>query len=177
MRPSPSRRTHARRLPIRPAAGRNGPTSLQPRMATAGSMMLRCSARRQLTPVDWRLRVRANQPRLDSVRHVARCRVPHAVDTARLASRLPAHPVTRFAPAPTGYLHLGHVLNAEYVWGLARELDGRVILRIEDHDRGRARPSSKRRFSTISTGSDSQPTPVPGRLSIGGLRWPAERSR
>jgi glutamyl-tRNA synthetase/glutamyl-Q tRNA(Asp) synthetase len=66
--------------------------------------------------------------------------VPHAVDTARLASRLPAHPVTRFAPAPTGYLHLGHVLNAEYVWGLARALDGRVILRIEDHDRGRARP-------------------------------------
>ena len=48
--------------------------------------------------------------------------------------------MTRFAPAPTGYLHLGHVLNAEYVWGLARALDGRVILRIEDHDRGRARP-------------------------------------
>lgn len=59
---------------------------------------------------------------------------------ARLASHLPAHPLTRFAPAPTGYLHLGHVLNAEYVWGLARALDGRVLLRIEDHDRGRSRP-------------------------------------
>jgi glutamyl-tRNA synthetase/glutamyl-Q tRNA(Asp) synthetase len=62
-----------------------------------------------------------------------------ASDIARLASRLPEHPVTRFAPAPTGYLHLGHVLNAEYVWGIARALDGRVVLRIEDHDRGRSR--------------------------------------
>jgi glutamyl-Q tRNA(Asp) synthetase len=63
-----------------------------------------------------------------------------APEIARLALRLPARPVTRFAPAPTGYLHLGHVLNAEYVWGIARALGGRVILRIEDHDRGRARP-------------------------------------
>jgi glutamyl-Q tRNA(Asp) synthetase len=46
---------------------------------------------------------------------------------------------TRFAPAPTGYLHIGHVVNALYVWGLARAFGGRVLLRIEDHDRGRAR--------------------------------------
>ena len=46
---------------------------------------------------------------------------------------------TRFAPAPTGYLHIGHVVNALHVWGLARAFDGRVLLRIEDHDRGRAR--------------------------------------
>jgi glutamyl/glutaminyl-tRNA synthetase len=58
---------------------------------------------------------------------------------AFLQSRV-AHPVTRFAPAPTGDLHLGHVVNAIYVWGLARALDGRVILRIEDHDRQRSRP-------------------------------------
>jgi glutamyl-tRNA synthetase/glutamyl-Q tRNA(Asp) synthetase len=32
------------------------------------------------------------------------------------------------------------VLNAEYVWGIARALDGRVLLRIEDHDRVRSRP-------------------------------------
>jgi len=49
-------------------------------------------------------------------------------------------PVTRFAPSPTGYLHLGHVVNAIYVWGLARARSGRVILRIEDHDRLRCRP-------------------------------------
>jgi len=44
--------------------------------------------------------------------------------------------LTRFAPAPTGWLHLGHVLNAEYVWSN----NHRVILRIEDHDRERCRP-------------------------------------
>jgi glutamyl-tRNA synthetase/glutamyl-Q tRNA(Asp) synthetase len=43
---------------------------------------------------------------------------------------------TRFAPAPTGWLHLGHALNAEYVWGSGAA----VILRIEDHDRERCRP-------------------------------------
>jgi glutamyl/glutaminyl-tRNA synthetase len=44
--------------------------------------------------------------------------------------------LTRFAPAPTGWLHLGHVLNAEYVWGSG----AMVLLRIEDHDRERSRP-------------------------------------
>jgi glutamyl-Q tRNA(Asp) synthetase len=52
--------------------------------------------------------------------------------------------LTRFAPAPTGWLHLGHVLNAEYVWGElgppSLEERRRVILRIEDHDRERCRP-------------------------------------
>jgi glutamyl-Q tRNA(Asp) synthetase len=47
--------------------------------------------------------------------------------------------ITRFAPAPTGWLHLGHVLNAEYVWKRAEALSGRVLLRIEDHDRSRSR--------------------------------------
>jgi glutamyl-Q tRNA(Asp) synthetase len=55
----------------------------------------------------------------------------------RLGSR---RPLTRFAPAPTGYLHLGHVANAVHVWGIARALGGRVLLRVEDHDRGRCRP-------------------------------------
>lgn len=47
---------------------------------------------------------------------------------------------TRFAPAPTGHLHLGHVVNALHVWQFARAHGGRVVLRIEDHDRQRARP-------------------------------------
>lgn len=46
---------------------------------------------------------------------------------------------TRFAPAPTGYLHLGHAANAVWVWGIARAFGGRVLLRVEDHDRGRCR--------------------------------------
>jgi glutamyl/glutaminyl-tRNA synthetase len=48
--------------------------------------------------------------------------------------------ITRFAPAPTGFLHLGHVVNALFVWGAARACGGRVLLRIEDHDRQRSRP-------------------------------------
>jgi glutamyl-tRNA synthetase/glutamyl-Q tRNA(Asp) synthetase len=47
---------------------------------------------------------------------------------------------TRFAPAPTGWLHLGHVLNAELVWSAARNRRADVLLRIEDHDRTRCRP-------------------------------------
>lgn len=48
--------------------------------------------------------------------------------------------LTRYAPSPTGHLHLGHVVNAIYVWGLARAAGGRVLLRMEDHDRVRCRP-------------------------------------
>jgi glutamyl-tRNA synthetase/glutamyl-Q tRNA(Asp) synthetase len=48
--------------------------------------------------------------------------------------------LTRFAPAPTGWLHLGHVLNAVFVWGLAARSGAAVLLRVEDHDAQRARP-------------------------------------
>jgi glutamyl/glutaminyl-tRNA synthetase len=47
--------------------------------------------------------------------------------------------ISRFAPAPTGFLHLGHVVNAIYVWRETRARGGRVLLRIEDHDRQRSR--------------------------------------
>ncbi len=58
-----------------------------------------------------------------------------------LGAQLPARPWrTRFAPAPTGYLHLGHLVNAMYVWGIARAYGGTIVLRIEDHDRTRCRP-------------------------------------
>jgi glutamyl/glutaminyl-tRNA synthetase len=67
------------------------------------------------------------------------CCMP-AVNLGLLARRLPPSPLTRFGPSPTGYLHLGHVANAIFVWGIARTLGGRVLLRIEDHDRGRCRP-------------------------------------
>jgi glutamyl-tRNA synthetase/glutamyl-Q tRNA(Asp) synthetase len=61
------------------------------------------------------------------------------VDLRALAPRLPARPVTRFAPSPTGLLHLGHLVNVIYVWGIARALGGTVRLRLEDHDRQRSR--------------------------------------
>jgi glutamyl-tRNA synthetase/glutamyl-Q tRNA(Asp) synthetase len=47
--------------------------------------------------------------------------------------------VTRFAPSPTGFLHLGHVASAIFVWGIGRLLDAKIIVRIEDHDRQRCR--------------------------------------
>ena len=67
--------------------------------------------------------------------------VPAVTGAARPDPRaLPASPATRFAPAPTGFLHLGHLVNAIYVWGIAAATGGRVMLRVEDHDRQRSRP-------------------------------------
>lgn len=45
--------------------------------------------------------------------------------------------VTRFAPSPTGYIHIGNVRSAIYPYLLARSTDGKFILRIEDTDRAR----------------------------------------
>src|SRR5438309_6153022 len=47
--------------------------------------------------------------------------------------------VTRFAPSPTGYLHLGHVSSALEGWRAARCEGGRFLLRVEDIDRTRCR--------------------------------------
>jgi glutamyl-Q tRNA(Asp) synthetase len=49
--------------------------------------------------------------------------------------------VTRFAPSPTGYLHLGHAHAALFAFHAARDEGGRFLLRIEDIDAGRARPA------------------------------------
>lgn len=57
---------------------------------------------------------------------------------------MPSSRRTRFAPAPTGYLHLGHVVNALAVWGTARTHGAEVALRIEDHDRQRCRAGFER---------------------------------
>jgi glutamyl-Q tRNA(Asp) synthetase len=48
-------------------------------------------------------------------------------------------PVTRFAPSPTGRLHLGHAYSALLAHDFARDRDGSFLLRIEDIDPGRAR--------------------------------------
>src|SRR5690349_22573715 len=48
--------------------------------------------------------------------------------------------VTRFAPSPTGYLHLGHAFSALTAFDAAHAAAGRFLLRIEDIDRGRVRP-------------------------------------
>lgn len=48
--------------------------------------------------------------------------------------------VTRFAPSPTGLLHLGHAHSALVGWHAARRAGGRFLLRIEDIDQTRCRP-------------------------------------
>jgi glutamyl-Q tRNA(Asp) synthetase len=52
--------------------------------------------------------------------------------------------VTRFAPSPTGHLHLGHAHSALVGWRAARRAGGRFLLRIEDIDRSRCRPEFTR---------------------------------
>jgi len=47
---------------------------------------------------------------------------------------------TRFAPSPTGFLHIGSVRTALFSWLLARHFNGTFILRIEDTDRQRSKP-------------------------------------
>ena len=47
---------------------------------------------------------------------------------------------TRFAPSPTGHLHLGHAFSAMFASQTAAQLGGKMLLRIEDIDRARCRP-------------------------------------
>lgn len=49
---------------------------------------------------------------------------------------------TRFAPSPTGYIHIGNVRSALYPWLLARQTGGTFILRIEDTDQARYVPEA-----------------------------------
>ncbi len=73
--------------------------------------------------------------------------IPHPDSLGRTRpdlTRVPPGATTRFAPAPTGRLHLGHLVNAVYAWGIAQATGGSVVLRIEDHDRQRSRPEHER---------------------------------
>ena len=69
---------------------------------------------------------------------------------------------TRFAPSPTGYLHIGGARTALFSWAYARQHGGKFILRIEDTDRERStRGSRRRRSSTRCSGSASTTTKGP----------------
>ena len=68
--------------------------------------------------------------------------------------------VTRFAPSPTGYLHLGHALSARAGFDAAQHAGGRFLLRIEDIDQTRCRPQF-----TVALQED---------LHFLGLRWEGE---
>ena len=64
-----------------------------------------------------------------------------AMDTAffeTMEARIPKGKVrTRFAPSPTGYMHVGNLRTALYTWLFARHAGGTFILRIEDTDQVR----------------------------------------
>lgn len=67
--------------------------------------------------------------------------------------------ITRFAPSPTGLLHLGHAFSALTVWLHAQSLGGKALLRIEDTDSTRCRPEFEEAIYED--------------LHWLGLRWPA----
>ena len=60
-----------------------------------------------------------------------------------MSERPPERPVvTRFAPSPTGYLHIGGARTALFNWLYAKHTGGRFLLRIEDTDRARSTPEA-----------------------------------
>ncbi|MEM9371025.1 MAG: glutamate--tRNA ligase family protein, partial [Pseudomonadota bacterium] len=50
--------------------------------------------------------------------------------------------VTRFAPSPTGFLHIGGARTALFNWLFARHFGGMFLLRVEDTDRARSTPEA-----------------------------------
>lgn len=68
------------------------------------------------------------------------CKCAALLATISVASRMPSRPVYRFAPSPNGPLHLGHALSALTGYEMARRVNGRFLVRIEDIDVVRCRP-------------------------------------
>src|SRR4029077_10599273 len=52
--------------------------------------------------------------------------------------------ITRFAPSPTGHLHIGGARTALFCWAFARKTSGRFMIRIEDTDQARSSEESAR---------------------------------
>src|SRR5918996_3118948 len=78
-------------------------------------------------------------------RSIARTRPPPVETWAPISivSSDPSVPVrVRFAPSPTGVLHIGGARTALYNWLLARGRGGKLVLRIEDTDRERSTPEN-----------------------------------
>ncbi|MBW8784884.1 MAG: tRNA glutamyl-Q(34) synthetase GluQRS [Novosphingobium sp.] len=76
---------------------------------------------------------------------------------------------TRFAPSPTGSLHLGHAWSAIVAHDLARARGGEFLLRIEDIDPGRSRPDLVQEFrddlAWLGLSSDGEPLVQSSRLA------------
>ena len=68
--------------------------------------------------------------------------LPNAHLNAHLDTHSNVHFRTRFAPSPTGFIHLGNIRSALYPWAYARHCGGKFILRIEDTDVERSTPEA-----------------------------------
>ena len=77
--------------------------------------------------------------------------------------------VTRFAPSPTGNLHIGGARTALFAWAFARKHGGQLILRLEDTDLARSTPESTKGIIRDLTwlGLDWDQGPAPGSLNGG----------
>lgn len=102
---------------------------------------------------------------------------------AALTDPLPAA-LTRFAPSPTGELHLGHVAHLEWLAAVAGAAGAQVLVRMEDHDRTRCRPAFERAilddlewlgfaFDPVSLASLRREPPSPFRQSDNAARYTA----
>ena len=92
-----------------------------------------------------RRRWAAPAPRRASLRCACRARVHSAAPAPPCAATPPAARV-RFAPSPTGELHLGGLRTALYNYLLARGTGGSFVLRVEDTDRARLVPGAAERL-------------------------------
>jgi glutamyl-tRNA synthetase len=68
-----------------------------------------------------------------------------------MSASTPTPVITRFAPSPTGFLHIGGARTALFNWLFARHHEGKMLLRIEDTDRAR---SSEEAVTAILDGMD-----------------------
>src|SRR6266404_3289277 len=77
---------------------------------------------------------------------------------------------TRFAPSPTGFLHVGGVRTALFAWLAAKHAGGQFILRIEDTDRDRHVEQSEQHIidslNWLGLAADEGPYRQSGRLDI-----------
>ncbi|BFZ60657.1 Glutamate--tRNA ligase mitochondrial [Saitoella coloradoensis] len=102
---------------------------------------------------------------------------PWIISKRSYAKKLKVHPTTpartRFAPSPTGFLHLGGLRTALYNYLLAKNTGGQFLLRIEDTDQARtvsgAEESLQRTLSWAGLTPDESPT-------SGGLHGPYKQS-
>lgn len=81
----------------------------------------------------------------------------HASHTDTPARKPEAAHVVRFAPSPTGLIHIGNARTALLNWLFAKRAGGRFILRFDDTDRERSRPEYAEAIVEDWPGSASRP--------------------